>query len=98
MIKHISNEPGALRDYDEELRGPAQNCYGGRQVQRVRAFPGGTYGPAGPCRIYSDEEKAEVAKELARKGLLDDPQDENRIIPRRPRAKRSSRRRSGVRR
>ena len=98
MIEHVFDKPKILHDYDQELRGPAQNRYGGRQVQRVRAFPGGTYGPAGSCRIYSDEEKAEVAKELARKGLLDGPQNENGFTQARPHAKRLSRRRSGVRR
>src|ERR1700730_16722951 len=98
MRKRIFEEPKKLCDYDVELRGPAQNRFGGWQVQTVRPLPGGTYGPASPCRICTAEEKAEVAKELARQGLLDGSHNENAFTQPRPRSKRSSRKCSGVRR
>ena len=50
-----------LDQYPPELRGPAQNRYNGHQTQRVRGFPGNTYGKASPCRTMGDEERRAVA-------------------------------------
>ena len=66
----VVEEPMKLIDYDPELRGPPQNRFGGYRTQRVRALRGGTYGPAGPCYVYSEEERIAFEVDLRRRGML----------------------------
>jgi hypothetical protein len=49
-------------NYPPELRGPANNKYGGHQAQSLRGFRVNTYGPAGPVKQYTPEEIAEWEK------------------------------------
>ena len=52
----------SLLNYSPELRGPANNKYGGHQAQSLRGFRGCTFGPAGPVKQYTPEEIAEWEK------------------------------------
>lgn len=56
--------------YPSYLRGMATNRYGGNQLQSERGLKGGTYGPAGPARVYSEEERQEHEKRLREQGDL----------------------------
>ena len=63
-------EPKTIGGYDPRLRGPSQNGFGGHQTQKIKDLKGNTYGPAGPCKTLSAEERAEVEADLKAKGLL----------------------------
>jgi len=52
--QRLRREP-RLNDYAPELRGLAQNKYGGHQTQRLRCYPG-KFGPASNGRSLSAEE------------------------------------------
>lgn len=53
------NKGGDRMDqWPDYLRGGAQNGWGGHKVQNVRAYRGGTYGPASTCRSLSDAQIA----------------------------------------
>lgn len=43
--------------YSGYIRGPANNRYGGHQMQRERGLRGNTYGSANEGRSLSDEER-----------------------------------------
>jgi hypothetical protein len=55
-----------LNDLPSELRGPAQNRYGGQQSQRMKPLRGSTYGLANEGRSLSAEAiaKQERLREL----------------------------------
>lgn len=56
--------------YPSHLQGLATNRYGGNQLQHERGLRGGTYGPAGPGRVYSEEERQQHEKRLREEGDL----------------------------
>lgn len=62
-------KPG-IGNYPRYLRGFATNRYGGNQLQSERGFKGNTYGPAGPVRVYSEEERKAFEAELRERGDL----------------------------
>jgi hypothetical protein len=47
--------PQRLSSYEPELRGPAQNRWGGQQTQRLRTY-GGRFGAANDGRSLSEDE------------------------------------------
>ena len=53
-----------------ELRGPAQNKYGGHRSQRMKPIRGSKLGPANEGRTLTAEEKIAVENELRKKGLI----------------------------
>jgi hypothetical protein len=59
-----------LSEYPHELRGPAQNRFGGHRTARIKALKNCTFGPASPCRRLSVAERALVERGLREKGLL----------------------------
>ncbi|MHC2289854.1 hypothetical protein [Bradyrhizobium barranii] len=62
-------KPG-IGNYPRHLKGLATNRHGGNQLQRERGFKGNTYGPAGPVRVYSEEERRKYENELRGRGDL----------------------------
>ena len=58
-----------LSDLPPELRGLVQNRFGGHQTNRLRTYPG-TFGPASDCRIFSEEEKRALEREMRANGRL----------------------------
>ena len=62
--KSTQNEDRRIGEYPSHLRGMATNRYGGNNLQHERGLIGGTYGPAGPCRDYTDAQRKEDEREL----------------------------------
>jgi hypothetical protein len=58
-----------LNSYSPELRGFAQNRFGGHQTQHLRSY-GGSFGPAGPCKRLGPEETKAIEEDLRKRGLL----------------------------
>jgi hypothetical protein len=58
-----------LNSYSPELRGFAQNRFGGHQAQRLRSY-GGSFGPASPCRQLGPEKIKAIEDDLRKRGLL----------------------------
>jgi hypothetical protein len=54
--------PKRLDAYDRELRGPAQNRWGGHQTQRLRTY-GGKFGKANDGRSLTREEVEQWKRE-----------------------------------
>jgi hypothetical protein len=52
------------------LRGLAVNRYGGNQLQRQVGFRGSAELPAGPVRVYTEQERKEYEQELRARGDL----------------------------
>lgn len=50
-----------INDLERDLRGPAQNKYGGHQTQRMKVDRRNTFGPASKCYTYTKEEIARWA-------------------------------------
>ena len=59
-----------LNDLPPELRGPAQNRYGGQQAQKLKPLRGSTFGPANEGRSLSAEEIAKQEERLRELGLI----------------------------
>ncbi len=59
-----------IGEYPSHLRGMATNRYGGNNLQHERGLRGGTYGPAGAVRVYTEKERAEYENELRHRGDL----------------------------
>jgi len=59
-----------IGEYPFHLRGMATNRYGGNNLQHECGLRGGTYGPAGPARVYNDAERKEYEEELRQRGDL----------------------------
>jgi hypothetical protein len=66
----MSKKDDHISRYPSHLRGMATNRYGGNQLQRERGLKGGTYGPASPGRVYTEEERKRYEKELRERGDL----------------------------
>ena len=58
-----------LSDLPSTLRGLVQNRFGGHQTNRLRSYPG-KFGPASDCRIFSDDEKRALEREMRANGRL----------------------------
>ena len=63
-------EPKRLYEYEAYLQGPPQNKFGGHRTSRIKGLRGNTFGPAGPCYTYTEEEKAAFEAGLRAKGML----------------------------
>lgn len=59
-----------IGDYPAHLRGLATNRYGGNKLQRERGLKGGTLGPAGAVRVYTQQEREEYERKLRDEGGL----------------------------
>jgi len=68
--KATKKEDRRIGEYPSHLRGMATNRYGGNNLQHEDGLRGGTYGPAGPVRVYTDDERMEYEKELRQRGDL----------------------------
>jgi hypothetical protein len=64
------NKRQMLSDLPWHLRGPAQNKYGGHQLQHLRGFRGSKYGPASECRTLTGHEKEKASKDLRDRGII----------------------------
>jgi hypothetical protein len=73
------SEPKTIGEYEPHLQGPPQNRFGGHRTQQLCGLKGNTYGPAGPCRRLTPEERAKVEADLGAKGNIPpeetEPQD-----------------------
>lgn len=63
-------EERLIGNYPFHLRGMATNRYGGNSLQRERGLRGGTYGAAGPARVYSEEQRKQYENDLRERGEL----------------------------
>jgi hypothetical protein len=61
---HIRRRRPSLLDYAPELRGFSNNRVGGHQTRHLRGFKGSTYGPAGPVKRYTPEERREYERSI----------------------------------
>jgi hypothetical protein len=68
--KSNQTEDRRIGEYPSHLRGLATNRYGGNNLQQERGLSGNTYGPAGPCRVYTDAQRKEYERELRQRGGL----------------------------
>ncbi len=69
-LKYSQKQDHRICQYPSHLRGMATNRYGGNNLQRECGLRGGTYGPAGAVRIYTEKERAEYESELRHRGDL----------------------------
>lgn len=60
-----------IGQYPSRLKGLATNRYGGNKLQRERGLKGGTFGPAGAGRVYTQEEREEYERKLRDEGGLE---------------------------
>jgi len=70
LSKLTKIEDRRIGEYPSHLRGMATNRYGGNNLQHERGLSGGTYGPAGPARVYTPAQRKEYERELRQRGLL----------------------------
>lgn len=63
-------EERLIGNYPSHLRGMATNRYGGNSLQHERGLRGGTYGAAGPGRVYSEEQRKQYENDLRERGEL----------------------------
>ena len=62
-ITKKSNSP-TLLDYPHELRGLSNNKFGGHQTRHLRGFRGSKFGPAGPVKQYTPEERRDYERRM----------------------------------
>ncbi len=60
-------EPKNISDYPRNLRGPSQNKWGGFQNKKIKGY-NDSRGPAGPCRVFSEEEIKEYERQMRKRG------------------------------
>jgi hypothetical protein len=70
LLKSTNIEDRLIGNYPSHLRGMATNRYGGNNLQHERGLRGGTYGAAGPVRVYSEEERKQYESDLRERGEL----------------------------
>jgi hypothetical protein len=58
------NKPTRIEDLPPDLRGPAQNKYGGHNKRHISGYRGNTFGPASACKQFTKEEIAEYERKL----------------------------------
>jgi len=69
-LKSTKLEDRLIGNYPSRLRGIATNRYGGNNLQHERGLRGGTYGAAGPARVYTEEQRKQYEKDLRQRGEL----------------------------
>ncbi|MGY3147717.1 hypothetical protein ACVWYQ_004716 [Bradyrhizobium sp. USDA 3397] len=68
---HLTSiEERLVGDYPSYLRGMATNRFGGNNLQHERGLRGGTYGAAGPARVYTEEQRKSYEADLRQRGEL----------------------------
>lgn len=70
LSKSTNIEERLIGNYPSHLRGMATNRYGGNSLQHERGLRGGTYGAAGPARVYSEEQRKQYENDLRQRGEL----------------------------
>lgn len=70
LPKSTNIEERLIGNYPSHLRGIATNRYGGNFLQHERGLRGGTYGAAGPVRVYTEEQRKQYEVELRERGEL----------------------------
>lgn len=70
LSKSTNIEERLIGNYPLHLRGMATNRYGGNSLQRERGLRGGTYGAAGPARVYTEEQRKQYEIDLRQRGEL----------------------------
>jgi len=68
--KSTSTQDRLIGNYPSHLRGMATNRYGGNNLQHERGLRGGTYGAAGPARVYTEEQRRQYESDLRQRGEL----------------------------
>ncbi|MCS3445009.1 hypothetical protein M2222_006182 [Bradyrhizobium elkanii] len=68
--KSTSTQDRLIGNYPSHLRGMATNRYGGNNLQHERGLRGGTYGAAGPARVYTEEQRKQYESDLRHRGEL----------------------------
>ncbi|MGY4366829.1 hypothetical protein ACVW1A_002894 [Bradyrhizobium sp. LB1.3] len=63
-------EERLIGNYPSHLRGMATNRYGGNKLQHECGLGGGTYGAAGPARVYTEEQRKQYENDLRDRGEL----------------------------
>ena len=63
-------EERLISNYPSYLRGMATNRYGGNKLQHECGLRGGTYGAAGPGRVYTEDQRKQYEAELRQRGEL----------------------------
>jgi hypothetical protein len=58
-----------VNSYPPELRGFAQNRFGGQQAQNLRTY-GGKFGAAGPVRRLNSKERRAIEADLRERGMI----------------------------
>jgi hypothetical protein len=66
-----TNSAPKVNSYSRDLRGTAQNRFGGHQTQRLRGFKGSRLGPANAGRLLKGQELQAAIEELKKRGDLD---------------------------
>jgi hypothetical protein len=70
IAKSNKTEDRRICNYPPYLRGMATNRYGGNNLQHERGLRGGTYGAAGPGRVYTEEQRKQYEVDLRQRGEL----------------------------
>jgi hypothetical protein len=65
-----NTEERLIGNYPSHLRGMATNRFGGNILQHERGLRGGTYGAAGPARVYTEEQRKQCESDLRERGEL----------------------------
>lgn len=59
-----------MKDLPYNLRGPANNRFGGQQRSKLRGLRGTTYGAASECRRLSPTEQETIIARLREEGRI----------------------------
>ena len=71
IVADVAFPSGDFASLPPELRGPAQNKYGGYRSGRLRPLKGSKLGPANPGRRVTDPgELSAIIDDLRRKGFI----------------------------
>lgn len=69
--KIVAFPRGGVSSLPRELRGPAQNKFGGHRCGRLRPLKGSKLGPANPgFRVTDPEQLAAITDGLRKQGLI----------------------------
>lgn len=68
--KSTNNGERLIGNYPSHLRGMATNRYGGNKLQHECGLRGGTYGAAGPARVFTEEQRKQYEIDLRQRGEL----------------------------
>ena len=70
LSKSTNIKEQLIGNYPSHLRGMATNRFGGNKLQHECGLRGGTYGAAGPVRVYTEEQRKQYEIDLRERGGL----------------------------